>query len=502
MIKREHWKTRFGFLMAAIGSAIGLGNIWRFNYVCYTNGGGAFLIPYIIALFTAGIPLLILEFGLGQHMQGSAPQSFSKISKRWEWLGWWPIVFSMFGILLYYSVVISWALSYFVYSFGLKWGSNPNTYFFQDYLKISSGPWQIKGVVVPIVISLAAIWLINWIICYKGIHKGIEKACRIFMPVLFILAGVLVIRGVTLPGALSGINWYLKPSFSSLLKPEVWIAAYGQIFFSLSIAFGIMIAYASYLPRESDIVNNGFITGLANSGFSFFVGFAVFSTLGYMSFTTGAPFNQVVTQGLGLAFVTFPQAIGEIPLLPQLFGIIFFLCLIIAGLSSSISLLEAFAAALIDKMGIPRHKTITFLVIFGFLGGIIFTTRAGLFWLDIVDHYILSYALVLVGLLECVVIGWIFGSGRMREWINEFSDFKIGKWWEMSIKVIIPVILSVILVLNIIKELKGPYEDYPASALILIGFGWLVATLIGALILNYKSRRKRITNNQISKMTN
>ena len=150
---RAQWKTRIGFILAAIGSAIGLGNIWRFPYLCYSNGGGAFLIPYVVALFAAGIPLMILEIGIGQKMRGSAPLSFAKVNKHWEWLGWWAVNFVMFGIVLYYSAVIAWCLNYLFFSFNLAWGSNPNEFFFHNFLQVSSGPGpssRTRGMRLPV----------------------------------------------------------------------------------------------------------------------------------------------------------------------------------------------------------------------------------------------------------------------------------------------------------------------------------------------------------------
>ncbi|HID46592.1 MAG TPA: sodium-dependent transporter, partial [Chromatiaceae bacterium] len=137
---REQWNSQFGFLLAAVGSAIGLGNIWRFSYLAYEHGGGAFLVPYIIALLTAGIPLLILEYGIGHERVGSAPLAYAKISKRWEWLGWWAVLFVMFGIVLYYSVVIAWCMNFFLLSFDLGWGDDPNTFFFKAFLQVSDSP--------------------------------------------------------------------------------------------------------------------------------------------------------------------------------------------------------------------------------------------------------------------------------------------------------------------------------------------------------------------------
>jgi NSS family neurotransmitter:Na+ symporter len=179
---REQWKSQFGFLLAAVGSAIGLGNIWRFSHMAYSNGGGAFLIPYITALLTAGIPLLILEFGIGHERIGSAPLAYAKINKKWEWLGWWAVIFVMFGIELYYTTVISWCLNFFTLSFNLGWGTDPGSFFFKDFLKLSSTPSEIGEIRTRIFAGLVVVWFLNWLILYRGVQKGIELANKIFMP--------------------------------------------------------------------------------------------------------------------------------------------------------------------------------------------------------------------------------------------------------------------------------------------------------------------------------
>ena len=480
---REQWKSRMGFLMAAVGSAIGLGNIWRFSYMCYENGGGAFLIPYFVALATAGIPLLILEYGLGHRMQGSAPVSFRKVGPGWEMLGWWPVVFVMFGIELYYCVIVSWCVNYFRYSFNLSWGADTNTFFFEKFLGMSEAAWPPGSPQMAILAGLAIVWILNWLICYRGIQSGIERACTLFIPFLFVLVAVLVVRGLMLPGAVEGIKWYLKPDFAVLLRPQVWMAAYQQIFFTLSIGFGIMIAYASYLPRESDISANATITGLVNCGFSFVAGFAVFSTLGYMAHTSGKPFEEVVVQKIGLAFVAYPEAISAIPVLANIIGMVFFLLLILAGLSSSISIIEAFASAIMDKYAVGRRKTISALCVLGFLGGVIFTTRSGIVWLDIVDHFLTQYGLVIVGLLECIVIGWLYGARKLREHANRTSNFSIGRGWEFCIKILTPAILCIIIATSIYDDVSKSYGGYSRVAVLLIGCGWLAATIALAIIL-------------------
>jgi len=309
-LHRPQWKSQTGFLLAAIGSAVGLGNIWRFAYASYENGGGAFLIPYCIALITAGIPLMILEFGVGHKMRGSAPMTFAKMDPHWEWLGWWMVTFVMFGIVLFYSVVIAWCLNYFVYAIDLGWGANPNHFFFEEFLGKTSGPQEIGDIRSPILLALVAVWAVCWVVVFFGVQKGIEQANKIFMPALLVLTTLLVIWTVTLPGAKEGLTRYLSPDFSKLTDLSVWRAAYAQVFFSLSIGFGIMITYASYLPRKADINKCALITCAADACYAIFAGLAVFGTLGYMAFQTGVPFDEVVTKGIGLAFVAYPQAIS------------------------------------------------------------------------------------------------------------------------------------------------------------------------------------------------
>jgi NSS family neurotransmitter:Na+ symporter len=475
---RPQWKSSLGFLLAAVGSAVGLGNFWRFPYLCYENGGGAFLIPYGVALITAGIPLLILEFGIGHQMRGSAPMAFAKIHSGWEWLGWWMVVFVMFGIVLYYAVVIAWCLCYLVFAFGLSWGSDPNTFFFQNFLGVTQGPHILGNIRSPILLALLVVWLINWLIVFFGVEKGLEKSNKVFVPILFGLVLVLVIWSAQLPGAWEGILRYLKPDFDRLGDWKVWMDAYSQVFFSLGVGFGIMVAYASYLPRRSEITLQAWWVGLLDTSVAFVAGLAVFGTLGYMSQTIGKPLEQVVDKGIGLAFVAYPQAIGLLPAFRQLFGVVFFLALTLAGITSSISIVEAFASAIIDKFHYPRKLVTTVLAILGFLGGLVFTTGGGLAWLDIVDHVLGQYGLVLACLMECLLLGWVHRIDRLRAHLNEVSTFRLNRSFDILIRVVIPAVLIVLLAVDMAQDLRRPYGGYPWVALLMIGRDWLLATLL------------------------
>lgn len=492
---RPQWRSRMGFILAALGSAVGLGNIWRFSYLCYKNGGGAFLIPYVIALIVVGIPLMILELGIGHRMRGSAPMTFAKINRKWEWSGWWAVIAAMFGIMLYYSVVIAWCLSYVFFSANLSWGTDTNDFFFNKFLRVSETPFQIGDINPSIMYALGAVWFITWFIVYFGVQKGVERANKIFMPVLFILIGILVCWSLTLEGAWNiGIKAYLTPDINALKQPGVWIDAFSQIFFTLSLAFGIMIVYASYLPKKVDIIKDALIISVGNCLFSFIAGFAVFGTLGYMSHATGQPIDQVVSKSIGLAFITYPKAISLMPSFSRLFGIMFFTSLVIAGISSAISLVEAFAASLMDKFNVTREKIVTIVCIVGFAGSIIFCYQSGIYWVDIMDYFVTHYGLVIIGIFECIVIGWIFKASKLRDHIDHSFDKKLWPIWDICIKYVVPGALVTLLINDLVILFKDGYEGYSALALLLIGRDWLIFLLVVAFLVSLSPWKKELEN--------
>ena len=479
MAQREQWGTRTGFILAAVGSAIGLGNIWRFPYMAYDNGGGAFLIPYFFALLTAGIPIMILEFGIGHKYKGSAPLTFFNIFRKWEWLGWWQ-VFVSFVISIYYVVIIAWALNYTFLALNLGWGSNPGEFFFQDFLALSSGPMELGNIVWPIFFAAIAMWFVVWIVLFSGVKRGIELANKIFMPLLFVMLLIMLFRAVTLEGAADGINWLFTPDFSAIMDYRVWTAAYGQIFFTLSICFAIMITYSSYLPEKSDINNNAMMTAFINCGFSMLAGIMVFGVLGYMARQQGVGLDEVVGAGVGLAFVTIPEAINLLPA-PKLFGFLFFLCLVFAGMSSMISISEAVCSSLIDKFGWPRKGTASILCVVGFLLSLVFMTNGGLFVLDIMDHFINNFGIVLAGLVQVILLSWFFKLNTVRDHVNAQSDFAIGSWWNFCLKVITPIVLGYMAIANLVGDIRVNYEGYSSSALMI--FGWCV--VVGVVLMSF-----------------
>lgn len=478
-MNRSRWSSKLIFIFAAIGSAVGLGNVWRFPYLAGKYGGGAFLVPYVIMLFILGIPLLIMEFAVGQKMQLGAVGSFRKIKHKFSGIGLGAVLCG-FVVVSYYAVIMAWCLLYLVYSFTLEWGANTREFFFTKVLHLTGEVGKIGYISVEIIFALVIVWAMIYFSVWKGV-KSVGKVILVTMPLPVILLLVLLIRGVTLPGALEGIVFYLKPNFIALLDFEVWSAAMSQIFFTLSLAFGIMIAYASFQHESSDITKSAVVVSLTNSSVSIVAGLVVFSTLGYMAAKQGLPISELAASGPSLAFIVFPKALSLVPLAP-LFAVLFFVMLITLAIDSAFSLVEAASTVIHDRYSHIRKEDISLYVcVVGFISGIIFTTFAGLYYLDIVDHFITNYGLVIIGLLEVWAVGWIYEAGKLREYINKVSDIKIGKWWDILLKFVIPVCLLILLVTGLYRDIRIPYEGYPYWAI--FAFGWMM--LLGVFLISF-----------------
>ncbi len=489
MKERGKWGSRTGFVLAAIGSAVGLGNIWRFPYILASNGGGAFMVVYLIALVTAGIPIMILEFSIGHKFRSSAPMAFKKMNEKWEWLGWFQ-VFTSLIISVYYVAIVGWSLYYAYCSIAdLSWGVEPQSYFLFEYLRLSDGPFQLDDIVSRSLIPLLFAWGVIYTVLRGGIKGGIERANKVLMPVLFAMVILIIIRGLTLPGAWAGLDYMFKPDLSKIGDPRVWIAAYGQVFFSLSVAFAIMITYSSYLPKNSDVNNNAFLASFADCGFSLIAGISVFAILGYMAHTQGKEVFEVAgSGGIGLAFWVFPEAINSLPGFNRLFGAVFFLVLSFAGFTSAISINEVVISAFSEKFNWSRRRAVSIVLGVAFAISILFTTRAGLHILDLVDHYVNDYNIVIGGLVEIIILGWFYKLTSLKDHANAVSDFKIGSWWDICLKYITPVMLIIVSILKFRADMASPYSGYPHVAQLV--FGWSVPVLTVYLLLFFLLKKE------------
>ena len=509
---RETWSTRGAFVLAAIGSAVGLGNLWGFPYKLYTYGGGAFLIPYFVAMLIMGIPLLIMEFSVGHWAQQAPPGAFARIKAKYRYVGWWLVALA-FVIITYYAVILGYCIDYLavsIVSLGkdtLPWaGDGPGAaeaYFLKDMVEFD-GSMKLGMPASKIVAGSLVAWVLIYLCLFRGV-KWVSRVVLLTVPLPWIMLIILAVRGLTLDGAVQGLEFYLEPRWGKLLEPDTWRFAFGQVFFSMSLGFAVMLSYASFLHRRSDLNNNALIIGLGDMGTSFIAGIAVFSMLGGMSAASQIPVPDLVPSGtVGLSFIVFPYGLTQLPG-QAIFSCVFFLALLTLGIDSAFSIVEACLTSLCDsKAHWPRKYVLPGVCGVGAVVGIIFTTtRGGLNWLDLADGLINGpFGILVVALAECLIVGWAWQGDfirEMRRHANERSDWKLYAWWDIVVKYVAPAFLCVLIVWSIsgmvhkeIDKWQAATNDYRLPMPLILGSALFVLIPIACWLLT----RARATDAQ------
>lgn len=425
----ERWSSRKGFLLAAIGSAVGIGNIWRFSSVVGQNGGGAFLIPYFLAVLCFAIPLMILEIAVGRQLRANVVSSFASAGKRFKIFGWL-ICLIMVLILSYYLVIMGWTLAYLVFS--LQDATVAFSSFTSSLQPVAY--FLISAITTGVVVSL-------------GVKVGIERIVSFLIPFAFVILVVLVLFCITLPGFQPGMNYFLRPDFSMLGRPDVWSAALGQAFFSLSVGMGILITYGAYLENDTDIPQSALIVTFFDLLAAMLAGVAIFSLV----FT----FGLQPTAGAQLAFTTLPKAFEMMPY-GGVLAVAFFSLLFSAALTSAISMMEVNVAAVMGEFRMTRAKASAFLTIALVVLGLpaalsyssvdlsVFGSRI----LDLMDETVGTVGLLVAAFLVALVFRWFMDSGILR------SQMDLSKNWLRPLpyltKYAIPVVLLIIIITRLI----------------------------------------------------
>ncbi|GGG55018.1 sodium-dependent transporter [Kocuria dechangensis] len=481
---REAFSSRTVFILAAIGSAVGLGNIWRFPYIAYENGGGAFLIPYLVALLTAGLPLLMLEYGIGHRFRASAPLAFRRLHPKTEWIGWWQMGIS-FVIAVYYAVILGYAMLYTTFSFSKAWGDDPGTFFLSDVLKTSEEVTVGLEFVPSVLLATSIAWLALLVVLLLGVQNGIGKVNLVLIPLLVLMFLVIVVIALTLPGATDGLNAFFTPNWTALTDSSVWVAAYGQIFFSLSVGFGIMITYSSYLKPKTDLASSGLVVGFGNSSFEILAGIGVFAALGFMAGVAGVGVDEVATSGIGLAFIAFPTIISEAPF-GTLIGVLFFATLTFAGFTSLVSIVEVVVAAAQDKLGLRRRTAVLGVVVpMALISLALFTTTTGLNLLDVTDNFVNQFGIVAAALVSVMLLTAGFSAlPTLRDHLNSVSSFTLGRTWMVMVGGVTPIVLGYILINTLTTTLAEGYGGMPTWFVNTFGWGTAIGLVIIALLLS------------------
>ena len=487
---RERWGNRTEFLFASIGSAIGVGNILRFPILVYRHGGLAFLAPYGASLLLLGIPLLKLETGMGQLLQSGAGLAFAKVHPKVYGVGL-TATFCSGIVAWYYSILMAWSAVYLASSFTnpLPWAGGleaAEDYFSKGVVNMNASLADGFGALQwKLVLGLLASWVSVFFAIFRG-TKSMGLVLYVTLPLPFVLLTILLIRGATLPGAGTGVQYYFgRWEWSAFADGTIYVEAVSQIFFSLSLSQGVMQGYASNNESSSPYISNAWIVGLANSCASIFAGFALFSTLGYLSEQSGVSIEDLAEPGFSLAFITYPTALSTFaPGWAQFFSFSFFATLLMLGIDSLFSLVEVIVYLITDINPRAGHKyrwlVALVLCTFFFLISLVFVSRGGYWLVDIVDHYIVSYAVVAVGLLECVVMAFVYGLRRFDKELHKLTGQANSRVWFFCIWIVVPLILAILFVYNFVLEFQGNVPDsirrQPAWSVGIFGWWFCVAT--------------------------
>ncbi len=480
MEKRGMWSSRFTFILAAVGSAVGLGNAWRFPGLAAKHGGGTFLLVYLLAMLVMGIPLLMMEISIARKFRKGAIESMRGIKKRFEPIGW-AATSNAFVIVCYYSVVFAWVILMFFNSWQFAGMTGDSEAASNLFFELTQTTGVIEGASIPGEVLVCL--LIAWGLIFYCIRNGANSVGKVvkftvFAPVVLLL--IMAVKGVTMDGAMQGVAMLFIPDFSALADASLWVDAVGQVFYSLSIMMAIMFAYGSYLPDDANIPVDCMIIAFSDMAVSILSGIVMFSTMG----GTGM-LDKITDSGISTAFMVYPQAIvnlTDIGWVNAIFGAVFYLMLITLAIDSAFSIVEGISASISDKFHLrPKNVTIAVCAICGVIS-ILFVTQSGLAWLDIVDNWTNQINLIIIGVLECVAIGWCFNLRKVLSEVNRNTkEFKIPYWWfAASVKVIAPVLLTGLFVWNMytLFVLKGGTYNPDYAIWAQIAAGWVVSVLV------------------------
>ncbi|HAJ56987.1 MAG TPA: sodium:calcium symporter [Candidatus Omnitrophica bacterium] len=509
--KRDTWGSRLGIIMAVAGSAVGLGNFLRFPTQAASNGGGAFMIPYFISLLLLGIPLMWIEWTLGRYgggfEHGTAPGIFHSLWQKNRFIKYFGVIgiFGPFVIFIYYTFIESWTLGYSFYSLKGLYAQATDQASMQAFLKGYQGLEKNSffSSIVPAYIFFLIAFSLNILVLYRGIKGGIERVAKIAMPVLLGFGILLMIRVLTLGSPdpakpdwniVNGLGFLWNPDFSALKSAKVWLAAAGQIFFTLSVGIGVILTYASYLSKGDDVVLSGLTAVSVNEFAEIVLGGSIIIPAAFVFFGPGL-IQAIATQGaFDLGFVTMPLILGKIPL-SALFGFMWFGLLFLAGVTSSISLAYPAVAFLEDEFDISRKKAVAIFaaVSFALCQPAIFLLGKGV--VNELDFWGGTFCLVLFGTVEAVLFAWVFGMDRAWAEIHHGADLAVPRIYKFIIKFVTPLFLILILGFWLYQEgiptifLKGVSEaDKPYIFWTRIGLLFLFACL--AVMVKIAWRRK------------
>lgn len=450
---RSGFTSRIGFVLSAAGSAVGLGNLWRFPYLAAKYGGGIFLVVYLVLAVTFGFALMVTEVAIGRKTKQSCIGAFRSLNRKFSFLGWLAAIIPVI-IAPYYCVIGGWVLKYFVAFLTGEGTAAAGETYFKDFISVSS-----PGLMGNPMFWFGIYIVLNALVVLFGVQKGVEKASRIMMPMLVVLIVIVTVYSLTLPGALDGVRFYLLPDLSRFSAMTV-LGAIGQMFYSMSLAMGIMITYGSYMSKDDNLEHSVSQIELFDTGIAFLAGLLIVPAV--VAFSGGDTTLVQQSAGSGLMFGVLPKVFDSM-MFGGAVGTVFFLLVLFAALTSSISLLETIVSLVEDNLHWNRRKA-TIIVSVGLLilgipsclgyGPLSFISILGMAFLDFFDFISNSVLMPIVALLTCVLIGHIVGTDVVSSEVKmNGHSFKREKLFKVMIRWVAPILLLVVLISSVADKL-------------------------------------------------
>ena len=498
--KRDSWASRGTFILAAIGSAVGLGNAWRFPGLAAKHGGGTFLLVYLIAMFLIGIPMLMMEISIARKLHKGAGESLRGINKKTEFIGW-SATANAFVIVTYYAIVFAWVILMVFEAVKFAGMTGNSAAASNLFANATQTTWDVTGYSIPI--QMLIVLFVAWIAIYYCIRNGAHSVGKVvkytvFLPIILLV--MMAVKGCTMSGAAEGLKQFFIPDVSAFYDPSLWIDAVGQVFYSLSIMMAIMFAYGSYLDEKANVAVDCIIIAVSDAAVSVLSGVVMFSTMGGVGML-----DSISDSGIATAFIIYPQAIvnlTDIGWFNAAFGIVFYLMLVTLAIDSAFSIVEGVSASISDKFHLNPRKTTKVICLVAAVISFLYATKAGLAWLDIVDHWTNMINHNLIGIHECIAIGWCFNLDKVIHQINRNTvNFKMPRmWFRLAIRYIAPIALIILFCWNMYDLFVKNNGNYGYAMWAECIGGWLVSALvfisgfIVKLIVNHKKKNGFVEN--------
>lgn len=486
-MKKQVWSSKWTFILASIGAAAGLGNLWRFPYLTYENGGAAFLVAYIICLFALAKPLIMTEIALAQKFKTDILGSFDTAAGGIGRFFAWVILLMVFVLGMYYAGIIAWAFDFLYASPNLAWGDDAAGYFFQDILNYEADPAGYGSMSLPILYGLIATYIAVYLSIFKGV-LSVGNVVKWTVPLPFFFLVILFLNSTTLEGSFEGLKFFLIPKWEMLMEPKLWKDAITMSFFSTNVGLALTMVYAQHNKEKTDIVHSAWMIGIGDFLVSLTAGLSIFGTLGYMAASQGVAISEVVQSTISLVFIALPTGLAQLPWMPEIFAVLFFGSILLLAIDSMFALIEAVVSALrIQFAGLKKMKLerlVALVCVFSFLGSLLFIGQNGLTRFDTLDHFLFSHLFYFTITAYVIIVGWFLPIDTLRQYINSVSKMQLGSWFNGIVKFLAPIVFVGLYLSSLPAELEKNYEGYSDHTILFWGILPLVFIVLVALFLS------------------